>query len=280
MSRAAGEQAFLARLGTGPAGGASLVRGAVLLARTQCPDADPDRVEAMIGEAAVAIRRKAAGDPSALHRARALGEVLAGERGLRGDRGDYDDPRNSCLECVLDRRLGVPLALSLLWMEAGRRAGWTVEGVGLPGHFVVRVHGAKAESVLADPFHGGVVRSKEELKDLLQGIHGKSVPLRPRDLQAMQPLDVLLRMLRNLRNSYRKRGDRARAIAVADDMLLLVPGLPEALRDRGLLRLEGGERRGGLADLRAFLAHTPRASDADAILRLVTLVTDNAEMPN
>ncbi len=280
MSRVAGERELLARLGTQPAGGAALLRAAILLARTECPDADGDRVEAMLEGIAGEVRRKAQGSTSAADRARALGEVLAGERGLRGNREGYDDPRNSCVECVLDRRLGVPLALSLLWMEAGRRAGWRVEGVGLPGHFVVRVRGEGAGEVLADPFHGGGVLAREDLKGLLRGIHGKAVPLRPRDLQAMKPRDVLLRMLRNLRNSYRKRGDRTRALAVAEDMLLLSPGLPEALRDRGLLRLEGGDRRAGLADLRAFLGCAPRDPAAEEVLRLVTLVTDAAELPN
>jgi regulator of sirC expression with transglutaminase-like and TPR domain len=256
-----------------------MVRTAVLLARTECPDADPERVEAMLEGLGAEVGTRTEGPVPAARRAEVLAQVLAGERGLRGNRAAYEDPRNSCLECVLDRRLGIPLPLSLVWMEVGRRAGWRVEGVGLPGHFVVRVHGGEGDAVLADPFHGGAVVAPGDLNTLLHGIHGKPVPLRSRDLDPMAPRDVLLRLLRNLRGSYRRRGDRARSLAVAEDMLLLAPGLPEALRDRGLLRLESGDR-GGIADLRDFLGRAPRAAGADAVLRLVHIVTDDAELPN
>jgi len=190
---------------------------------------------------------------------------------------------------VLDRRRGLPIALSLLWMETARRAGWAMEGVGLPGHFVVRIHGEEAgPPLLLDPFHGGAILSRADLKQILRELHGRPVPLRVRDLASLRatgPRDLLLRMLRNLRGSFRRRGERAKALAVAEDMLLLAPGLPEALRDRGLLRVEDGDRGPGVEDLRAYLGGTTwTGGDADggaeAVLRLVSVLTDDAELPN
>jgi regulator of sirC expression with transglutaminase-like and TPR domain len=280
VNRTAADRVLLARVAEAGGDAAGLVRAAVLLARTECPDADPDRVDAILERIAGSLRRRGGGAEGSVERACLLARVLAGERGLRGNHAQYDDPRNSCPECVLDLRLGIPLTLSLLWMEVGRRVGWKVEGVGLPGHFVVRVHAAEGGSILADPFHGGGVLTRPELKHILQAVGGKPVSLAGLDLGGTAPGEILLRMLRNLRAVYRQRGDRLRALAVAEDMLILAPGLPEALRDRGLLRMEGGDRRGGIADLRDFLDRAPGAPGAEDVLRLVSIVTDGAELPN
>jgi regulator of sirC expression with transglutaminase-like and TPR domain len=281
LSRTPAERGFLSRVAGGDAGCAGIGRAAVLLARVHCPDADPDRVEALLERAAGRVRRAAAGGPGdATGRARALAATLSGGMGLRGDREEYDDPRNSCLECVLDRRRGLPLSLSLLWMEAGRRVGWPVEGVGLPGHFVVRVRGPSGGGVLVDPFHGGVPLPRARLRALLRHAHGGDGPFPASALDAALPREILLRLCRNLRASYRRRGDAARGLAVAEDMLLLEPGLPEALRDRGLLRWETGDRKRGAADLRGFLAAEPSATGAEEIRRLLAIHAGAAESRN
>lgn len=274
------ERRFLSLFASAPDARAGLARAAVLLARTECPDADPDRVEGLMHSLAVHLRTSAAGEPTAAGRAAALADLLAGQRRLRGNTDDYEDPRNSCLECVLDRRLGIPLALSLVWMGVGRRVGWHVEGVGLPGHFVVRITGRDGESILADPFHEGRLLSREGLRRLMESLHGRPVEIDPSALRSVHPREVLLRMLRNLRSCYRRRGDTVRALAVAEDMLLLAPGLPEALRDRGFLRMEWGDRRGGLEDLRAFVERLAGGGHAEAAIRLLRTLTDDAEMRN
>jgi len=277
VTRTAAERGLLARVAGTRGEDAGLARAAVLLARTECPDADPDRVEARLGAMAADVRVRGAAAATAEERVRALASVLSS---LRGNHEAYDDPKNSCLECVLDRRVGLPLSLSMIWMEAGRRAGWRVEGVGLPGHFLVRVHGREEDSALADPFHGGGVLTRADLKHLLHSLTGKPVPLTGLDLGGRDAGDLLLRMLRNLRASYRRRGDRLRGISVAEDMLLLSPGLPEALRDRGLLRIEGGDRRAGLADLRAYIEAAPADPGAEGVLRLLSTLTADADHAN
>ena len=277
MNRTAAERVLLARVAGTRGEGAGLARAAVLLARTECPDADPDRVEARLGALASEVLARGESAATAEDRVRILAEVLAG---FRGNHEAYDDPRNSCLECVLDRGLGIPLSLSMVWMEAGRRAGWKVEGVGLPGHFLVRVHGTGGGSTLADPFHGGGTLGRPDLKHLLHSLTGSPVKVSDLELGARSPGDLLLRMLRNLRASYRRRGDRLRGISVADDMLLVSPGLPEAIRDRGLLRIEGGDRRAGLADLRAYVEAAPSDPGAEGVLRLLSTLTADADNAN
>ncbi len=293
VARTAEEREYLARVAGGPPG-RGLARAAVLLARTGCPGADPDRVEAILEGIAVEVRRRAGAaaeaPATAAARAAALSAVLAGDRGLRGTRAAGEDPRDSCLECVLDRGRGIPLSFSLLWMEAARRLGWRVDGVGLPGHFLVRVHGGGPDpevpgtaihpSVIADPFHGGEVLDRAGVRALLRNLHGEPVPLRAAWLAPAGSREVLLRMLRNLRGTFRRRGEREKALAVAEDMLLLAPGLPEALRDRGLLRVETGDRRRGVEDLRAYLGEAGRDGGADTVLRLLTVLTADAELPN
>ena len=114
----------------------------------------------------------------------------------------------------------------------------------------------------------------------MHSLHGRAVPLRAAMLRAMSPRELLLRLLRNLRSSFRRRGEREKAIRVAEDMLLLAPGLPEAYRDRGLLRVETGDRSGGVEDLRQYLSGTRWDGGADTVLRLLAVLTDDAELPN
>ncbi len=278
--RPAGERRFLSQFASAPDSRAGLARAAVLLARVHCPDADPDRVEGMLQRLATDLRALAPRTAGARERAAALADLLAGRRGLRGDRDTYDDPRNSCLECVLDRRVGIPIALALVWMCVGRRVGWEVDGIGLPGHFLVRVKGRDGETVLADPFHGGGVLTRQDVRALLEALHGRPVRLHRRRFAPMHSRDILLRVLRNLRAGYGRRGDPVRALAVADDMLLLSPGLPEALRDRGLLRLETGRASEAVPDLRAYAESLERGPGLEATLRLLGLLTDGGESRN
>ena len=130
------------------------------------------------------------------------------------------------------------------------------------------------------PCPAGADRPRPGLRRLMHSLHGRAVPLRAAMLRAMSPRELLLRLLRNLRSSFRRRGEREKAIRVAEDMLLLAPGLPEAYRDRGLLRVETGDRSGGVEDLRQYLSGTRWDGGADTVLRLLAVLTDDAELPN
>lgn len=152
-------------------------------------------------------------------------ELLFGRLQLRGNTDDYGDPRNSFLDQVLDRRLGIPISLSVLVMEIGRRVGLNFEGIGMPGHFLVRHVGVPA--VVLDPFHGGRRVEPEEAETLFRLIHGPAVPFSAHLLAPSPPHAILARMLFNLQNSYRRRDDGT-GLAWVGRLLAGLPGVGAA----------------------------------------------------
>jgi regulator of sirC expression with transglutaminase-like and TPR domain len=191
----------------------------------------------------------------------ALNALLFREEGFRGNSDDYYDPRNSFLNEVLDRRTGIPLTLSAVYIEVARRAGVEVHGVGLPGHFVVRAPGP-GHGVLLDPFHGGARLSLEDCRKRLERIYARRVPIEPRMLEACGPRAMVLRMLRNLKAIYARREDHLRLLRVHDLLLRLTPGDPEELRERGLLHASIDCYDLAARDLEASLGHGRDAPEA------------------
>ncbi|HEX3425862.1 MAG TPA: transglutaminase-like domain-containing protein [Acidimicrobiales bacterium] len=151
-----------------------------------------------------------------------LRHLLFDEMGFAGDTEDYSDPRNSFLDQVLDRRRGIPISLSVLMMEIGRRVGVPLEGVGMPGHFLVR-H-TVAPRVLIDPFHGGRVLDADQCADLFSTLFGMTAPLPASVLDAARPRAILARMLANLKQSYVERRDPASLLWVGR-LRAAIPGV-------------------------------------------------------
>ncbi|MBD0371262.1 MAG: tetratricopeptide repeat protein [Pyrinomonadaceae bacterium] len=157
-----------------------------------------------------------------------------------GNQLDYYDPRNSFLNEVMDRRVGIPITLSVVYMEVGRRAGLDVEGIGMPGHFIVRVRElGLSEALLVDPFHG-VMLTREDCQDRLDTVYDGLVSLSEEHLRAASTPEILVRMLRNLKAVYTRSNLYRQALACVDRILLLTPGDVGEHRDRGTLlsRLE------------------------------------------
>ncbi len=212
-----------------------------------------------------------------------LNERLFGELGFRGNEQNYYDPRNSYLNEVIDRRTGIPITLAVVMMAVARRAGLPVEGIGFPGHFLVRVGGVRGP--FSDPFHRGKLLSKDELRDLADRLaaegarRGVGMPLKKtRGLASyLQPVDarrMAMRMLSNLQQIYEKTGDHARALVVCDRLVDL-GGEPHHQRDRGLHALALGAARVAQTDLSAYLAAAPDAPDAARVRELL----DRASRP-
>jgi regulator of sirC expression with transglutaminase-like and TPR domain len=147
---------------------------ALALATVESPDLDPGPSVARLDD--LAARSGARGAADAQEALTRLRTFLFDRERFQGNADDYFDPRNSCFDQVLARRLGIPITLSLLMMEVGRRVGLRIEGVGLPGHFVVRAHAA-ASSILVDPFHGGQVLTEADAADVVAHAIGRAVPL-------------------------------------------------------------------------------------------------------
>jgi regulator of sirC expression with transglutaminase-like and TPR domain len=218
------------------------------------------RVETIGAEAA----RRVAGESNPFARIETVRTLLFDEIGFRGNVEQYDDPRNSYLDDVLDRKLGIPLTLSILMIEVARRARIYAEGVGLPGHFIVRVI-EQGRNLLVDPFHGGHVVTVEDCRDLVVRTTGRASLFRKESLDATPPRAMLTRLLLNLKRIHLAAGAYQDALSIVDRLLLIAPGDAKEIRDRGLLLAHLGRPGAAVADLESYLSLAPQAPDADSV---------------
>jgi regulator of sirC expression with transglutaminase-like and TPR domain len=193
-----------------------------------------------------------------------LRAYLFEELGFRGNLDDYDDPRNSFLNDVRERRLGIPLTLSMLFMEQARAADFAAIGVGLPGHFVVRVAYA-GRDILVDPFHGGRVITEEDCQQLVARSTGRASLFRREHLEGTSERAMLARLLLNLKHIYLGNADYDSALSVVERLLLVSPNDSNELRDRGFLKAHLGRPSAAIADLEAYLALVPNAPDSKSV---------------
>jgi regulator of sirC expression with transglutaminase-like and TPR domain len=244
-----------------------LAAAALWIAAEEQPGLDPDVWLARLDEMAACLRPRLDGVGGDLDRVGLLAGYLADEVGLRGNAEDYYDPRNSLLNEVLGRGLGIPITLAVVHIEVGRRAGVPLDGVGFPGHFLLR-H-AHRPGLLFDPFDRGRLLTQDDCRGMLDRLSGGSLPFDPRLLKPASPRHILIRMLNNLRRVYLHRGEFLRTIAALDRVLLLDPDDVGARRDRGLLSLRWGDPAGGIGDLERYLVLEPEAPDHAAIESLI-----------
>jgi regulator of sirC expression with transglutaminase-like and TPR domain len=255
-----------------------LVEAALLIAAEEYPDLEVaahrralerlgDGARARVGEAAIGTR----GGLGPRRVVEALNRFLFDECGFRGNREAYYDPRNSFLNDVLTRRTGIPITLSLVYVEVGRRVGLPLFGIGFPGHFLVGCDAPEGR-LLIDPFEHGRLLTEEDCIARLARLHGRSVPFARHYLAPIGPRAFLGRMLGNLKAIYLEREDHARALATVDRILLLYPDCAEERRDRGLLHLKLQAFSLAASDLEAYLAACPGAADRDQVGRYVATV--------
>ena len=193
---------------------------------------------------------------------RTLIETLHNEQGLRGNEDAYQDVRNSDLDLVLERRLGIPITLALVYIDVGTRVGIPMEGISFPQHFLVRSR-APAE-LLIDPFHGRVL-DDAECRARLEQAMGKGARFDRQALRAATKREILVRMLTNLKHVFIGERRLPEAIGCSSRILLLAPEVVSEWRDRGLLYEALECFQPALSDLEHFLAHAPQAPGADAV---------------
>ncbi|HET7746732.1 MAG TPA: transglutaminase-like domain-containing protein [Vicinamibacteria bacterium] len=250
----------------GPDASVDLAAAALFIACEEYPDLDVqaylERLDSMAADLRARLEdtRPGAAVP-------ALNRLLFRDHGFRGNVQDYYDPRNSFLNDVMDRRTGIPISLSTVYMEVGRRAGLLVDGVGLPGHFIVRVGGAAGDgpAMLVDPFHNGVVLTRADCQRRLDRIYDGKLKLATAMLGRCDQKAILGRMLRNLKGIYTRRGDHRRALNVVELLLLVHPSSGEDLRDRGLLFAALDCYGLAARDLEAYVTRSPAAADAEEL---------------
>ena len=200
-----------------------------------------------------------------------LGEVihtLFEREGLRPNKESYYDPRNSFLNDVLDRRLGIPLTLGIILLEVGWRLDLPLEGVSFPGHFLVRYRGA-AEHLLIDPFDRGRIRFENQAQEVLDQEYGGMVRMQPAFLRAAGKFDMIRRLLVNLKGLFLNVNDHERALSVVERLMLVQPASPGERRDRGMLLLKLGRETEAKEQLGRYLDLAPGAVDAKRIGLLV-----------
>ena len=242
--------------------GTGLATAALVIAKIEYPRLDIEPYLAHLDRMGDAARRQVerhideTGDGSTLSCIKGFNAYLFDEQHFVGNRDRYEDPRNSCLNEVLDRRTGIPITLSVVYMEVGRRAGLHVDGVNFPGHFLVRCPEVKSRGsggLIIDPFHGGALLSEHDCRLLLQKHVGPEVAFNKSLLAPATRPQVIVRMLLNLKRIYVHMRSFPQARDVTELLLAVTPSALSELRDRGLLAYHLNDVSGALRDLQSYL---------------------------
>jgi regulator of sirC expression with transglutaminase-like and TPR domain len=253
-----------------------LGRAALTVALTDYPDLDIAAYLGRIDRLAVEVVGRCDSDGDVYHSIAALNHVLFSQHGFRGNRDDYYNPKNSFLNDVIDRKTGIPITLSVLYIEVARRIGIALEGVGFPGHFLVK-YGHEREQIFIDPFDQGEIKSPEELSHMLDNLSGRKMALRPQFLESTSTKQILKRILGNLKAIYSRNHALGEALSVLDRLIILDPSAAEEIRDRGAVYLQLECFSQAREDFESYLRLAPNARDAaairDQVVSLATQVT-------
>lgn len=260
---AARARARFARLVAGPKREFDLAEAALVVAAEDDPRCDVARGLRLLDEWGREGAARLGGERGA-DRLAAFNAFMFEELGFAGNRQNYYDPRNSLLNQVLERRTGIPITLSIVYCEVGRRAGLAAQGIGFPGHFLVRVGGESDQDTLVDPFNGAVV-DEENCQELLDNMYGGQVPLGAEHLRPATAREIIIRLLRNLKGIYSQAHLHRQALAVVERILLLSPQDFDERRDRGALLVQLGRYAEAVTDLKTYLNFSPGAPDAEAV---------------
>lgn len=242
---------------------AELDAAALEMAEIERPGLDPapylQALDRMAAELATRLGRTANG-PKFL---RVANHYLFEELQFRGNESDYYDPRNSCLDSVLDRKLGIPITLSVVYLEVARRVGQPMAGIGLPGHFIVQYDDGEY-STFVDPFHAGKPLTEEDCRILAREV-GVDISAEPSTLRPVSNRYILVRMLNNLRSAYFRSKQYGKAVRALDLLVDAFPANGEYYKARGVARLHLREFGAAKADLEKYLKCTPEAEDKEEV---------------
>jgi regulator of sirC expression with transglutaminase-like and TPR domain len=242
-----------------------LVRGALTIARTEYPELNIESYVKRVDELAFQAEARVTEIGDASETISAINYVLFQQAGLLGNRDDYYDPRNSFLNDVLDRCLGIPITLALIYMEVGRRLGFPLFGVGMPGHFLLKNYDIDGSETLIDCFNGGDILSAQDCQRRLDEIYSGQMTLRPEFLFAVSRRQMLTRILNNLKTVYMTARNFKKVLPLVDLVLVIYPRSPEDVKQRALLRYSLGQTKAAAEDLEEYLKMSPEASDSDEI---------------
>ena len=249
-----------------------LAGAALALARIEYPDLDVPSYLRRLDEMAVRVNAGLRANPCARETIAMLNRVLFEEEGLRGNRDDYYDPRNSFLNDVLDRKLGIPITLSVVFMEVARRVGLPLTGTGMPGHFLLKLYDVMSGEIIIDAFNRGRILTLGDCHSRLNEIYRGELEFQPEFLQPVTHREILTRMLNNLRQIYFTQRNFRKGLMVLDLLLAIPPRSPEMLRERALVRLNLDQYVGAAQDLANYLKLQPDAPDAQDVSETLEMV--------
>ncbi|MSQ61866.1 MAG: tetratricopeptide repeat protein [Dehalococcoidia bacterium] len=253
-------QGALKELMRRPSDQIDLARAALLVSCEAYADLDIAHYLAMLDDLARAARDRMRPSDGPFSRLQILNGFLFDEMGFRGNEEDYYDPRNSYLNEVLDRRLGIPITLSILYIAVAERAGMEVSGVSMPGHFLIKHSGVNGDIVL-DPYLRGIPLSSNELRQRIQAFGGETADA-ARFLSAATKRQVITRLLGNLKRVHRTAGAHDAALGAVGMILAINPWDLDEIRDRGMIQRDREAYAEAVGDLDIYLAYRPDAPDA------------------
>ena len=249
-----------------------LAAAALCPAQEIYPDLDPAIIYQQLENIAIAIRPNISTYP--LKTIQAINQHLYGDLGFRGNQLDYYDPDNSYLNRVLERRLGIPITLAVVYLEVAQQLDFPMVGVGMPGHFLVRPTVEDME-VYIDPFNQGEVLFKPDCQAIFYQLYGDNAAWSSDYLAPITAKSFLARLLNNLKLIYLNRRDLGHTLIILDYLLLLFPNEPSNSRDRGLVHYQLRNLLAARADLETYLRYRPDAPDHGQISQLLDNITDD-----
>ena len=241
-----------------------LAEAALILACEEYPQLEISPYLDMLDNVAGIAQQRFDPADSPVERIGKINTVLFETLGFRGATEDYYDPRNSFFNDVLDRRVGIPITLSAVYMEVSRRLNFPIVGVGMPGHFIVK-YSNRQEEFFLDPFNRGEILTRDDCRNRLFERYGNSIEFNERLLSRVTNRQILWRMLNNLKEIYLKAHAFDKGLAIVDMMLMVDPEEIPQFRDRGLLRLQLRQFGGAVRDLEYYLRHSAGADDREEI---------------
>jgi regulator of sirC expression with transglutaminase-like and TPR domain len=208
-----------------------------------------------------------------------INHYLFVEQGFYGNDDDYYDPRNSFLNEVIDRKTGIPITLSTLYIELAGRVGLTLDGVSFPGHFIVKFSGL-GDDILIDPFNGGRILSEKNCQEILNSMYAGRVQFKREMLATSTKKQILTRMLNNLKGIYVNSQNHQKALSVVELIVELSPDNYSEIRDRGLIYYKLECLSQALHDLEWYLRLSPDALDSGMVINIVTRLRDLVKLIN
>jgi regulator of sirC expression with transglutaminase-like and TPR domain len=261
--QAEGRSRFTALVGR-PEGEIDLAEAALLIAAEEYPDLDMAAYLTLLARMGEELRRRTRDVRSAASALETLNHYLFDELGFAGNLEEYYDPRNSYLNEVLDRRTGIPISLSTVYMAVARHGGLPISGVGFPGHFLVKV-ASGGEEIVLDPFNRGAILTEADCQKLLDQATAGRARFSRELLRATGTKAILARMLTNLKGVYSATRQYAKALSCVERILLLTPDSVREIRDRGLLLAQMQRTEEAIRELTRYLKLTPAPEDADRV---------------